>query len=227
MTVPAPWSHSSLDDFVNCPRAYYEKRVVKSVKEAQSEQMIWGELVHKHFEDRQAKGTPLPDDLAHHEVVMAWLQQLGGAAHTERKVALSKQLAPCGFFDAEVWFRGIIDYTKISGSRALIIDYKTGKQHSKYQQLKLFALHTFAQYPEVDQVKVSFYWTQTGKSTGETYTRDQIASLWAEFIPNLKQYAQAFKEDIWQPRQSGLCKAHCPVTQCEFNGKTNGQFRRR
>jgi hypothetical protein len=46
--------------------------------------------------------------------------------------------------------------------------------------------------------------------------RDQIGAVWGEFLPNLKQYAQAFKEDIWQPRQSGLCGGYCPVTDCEF-----------
>ena len=46
--------------------------------------------------------------------------------------------------------------------------------------------------------------------------RDQIDQLWAPFIGDLKQYMQAFREDIWQPRQSGLCNGWCPVTDCEF-----------
>jgi hypothetical protein len=35
-------------------------------------------------------------------------------------------------------------------------------------------------------------------------------------VPDLKQYATAFKTDVWQPRQSGLCNGWCPVTECEF-----------
>jgi hypothetical protein len=30
--TPAPWSYSALEDFKNCPFAYYHKRVIKSVK---------------------------------------------------------------------------------------------------------------------------------------------------------------------------------------------------
>lgn len=213
---PLPWSYSSLDDFVNCPRSYYEKRVAKSVKEEKSEQMIWGERVHKAFEDRQGLGTPLPPELAEHEPFMQRLQDMPGEFSTERKIALNRAMQPCGFFDKDVWFRGIIDYTKRHENIAQIVDYKTGKPHSKFQQLKLFAIHIFAEHPEVDIVDVRFYWTKTCSTTFEVYRRKQIDDLWKMFVPNLKQYAQAFREDIWQPRPSGLCNGWCPVKTCEF-----------
>lgn len=213
---PLPWSYSSLDDFVNCPRSFYEKRIAKSVKEEKSEQMIWGERVHKHFEDRQGLGTPLPPELQEHEPFMERLEAMPGEHATERKIALNRAMQPCGFFDKDVWFRGIIDYSKRKDNMAVLVDYKTGKPHSKFQQLKLFALHTFAEHPQVDTVDVRFYWTKTCTTTGEAYRRSQIADLWKTFVPNLKQYAQAFREDIWQPRPSGLCNGWCPVKDCEF-----------
>lgn len=216
MPKPLPWSHTALDDFVNCPRAYHAKRVAKTVKEEPSEAMLWGNEVHKHFEDRQQYGKPLPDELAIHEGYMSKLEQLPGEGFTERKIAMNRKGQPCGFFDKDVWFRGVIDYTKVKTDAALVVDYKTGKQHSKFGQLKLFALHTFAEYPSIVRVEVKFYWTQTQATTGEVYTRDMIPQLWSEFTPNLRQYAQAFKEDVWQPRQSGLCNGWCPVTDCEF-----------
>jgi hypothetical protein len=123
---------------------------------------------------------------------------------------------PCGFFDKEVWFRGVIDYVKIHDGKALVLDYKTGKPHSKFGQLKLFAIHTFLAYPEVEVAEVKFYWTKTMSTTGERYHRDQMGDLWKHFIPNLRQYVEAFKTDTWQPRQSGLCNGWCPVKSCEF-----------
>lgn len=213
---PLPWSYSALDDFVNCPRSYYEKRVAKSVKEERSEQIIWGEQVHKHFENRQKDGTPLPFDLREHEPFMQRLEKMPGVSHTERKIALNKRMEPCGFFENDVWFRGVIDYSKLHDNLAVVIDYKTGKPHNKFQQLKLFALHIFTEYPDVDMVDVRFYWTKSCSTTGEIYRRPQIAELWKTFVPNLKQYAQAFKTDVWQPRPSGLCNGWCPVTACEF-----------
>lgn len=213
---PLPWSYTALEDFVNCPRSYYEKRVVKSVKEDKTEAIIWGEVVHKHFENRQAEGTPLPSELAEHETFMQRLQDMPGESSTERKIALNQKGQPCGFFDKDVWYRGVIDYSKIHNDLAVLIDYKTGKPHSKFQQLKLFALHTFAERPEVNMIECRFYWTKTQTCTSEMYFRRQIEDLWKTFVPNLKQYAQAFREDIWQPRPSGLCNGWCPVKDCEF-----------
>lgn len=218
MTQPLPWSYSSLEDFNNCPRAFHEKRILKSVKEEDTEHTIWGTTVHKHFEDRQKDGTPLPAELAHFEPLMIKLDNLPGDFFAERKVALDRELQPCDFFDKQVWWRGVIDWTKIdiANSRARIYDYKTGKMHAKFKQLKLFALHTFYSYPQVDTVEVKFYWTQTQIATGENYNRNQISSIWSEFIPDLKQYVEAFRTDVWQPRPSGLCNGWCPVTSCEF-----------
>ncbi len=215
MPKPIPWSYTSLDDFVNCPRAYYEKRVAKSVVEAKSPQMEWGEIVHKHFENRQKDGTALPPELARHERYMAELAALPGQGFTEERIALSKTLTPCGFFDRSVWFRGVIDYRKVNRQHATLVDYKTGKVHQKYKQLKLFALHTFIDLPDVHTIDAKYYWTTTQQATGERYTREMIPFLWSQFTPDLRQYVEAFRTDTWQPRPSGLCHGWCPVTSCE------------
>jgi hypothetical protein len=215
--IPKPWSHSALDDFKNCPRAFYEKKVAKSVVETKGEATLWGEEVHKHFEDFLANGVALPPEVAVHEPFLLRLLDLQHTVrYVEEKIALNRQAQPCEFFAEDVWYRGVIDFGVINGEYARLIDHKTGKHHSKFGQLKLFALHTFIRYPQVQTIRCEYYWTQTMTLNGETYTRDQIPQLWAKFIPDLKQYAQAFKTDTWQPRESGLCRGWCPVTDCEF-----------
>jgi len=217
---PLPWSYSALDDFKNCPRAYYEKKVAKSVKEEPSEQMIWGNKVHKHFEDRQKFSTPLPEVLAEHEPFMQELEDLtkrpGVTVYTEGKIALNKRLQPCGFFDKDVWWRGVIDWAAHDGKTGRMVDYKTGKPHQKYEQLAMFAIHLFTAAPTLQRVDVEFYWTKTQTSTAKSFERAKIAELWGLFTPDLKQYVEAFKTDTWQPRQSGLCAGWCPVKDCEF-----------
>ena len=190
--------------------------MAKSVKEERTEALIWGERVHKAFEDRLKLGTPLPVELEEHEEYLVRLQRRPGTSSTEQKIALDKTLRPCGFFASNVWFRGVIDFQKLNGETALLVDYKTGKPHTKFQQLRLFALYTFMQNLQLEQVSVVYYWTTTKTETGEDYTRDMIPQMWSEFIPSLRQYAEAFKTDTWQPRQSGLCNGWCPVTGCEF-----------
>lgn len=213
---PKAWSYSALNDFVNCPRQYHQKRIAKTVKEEPSEQMLWGEEVHLAFENRQKSGTPLPSNVSDHEEFMQKLQDLPGKTYTERKIALSKGLTPCEFFAPDAWYRGIIDFAKHHGKTALIVDYKTGKQHSKFEQLAMFAVHTFIQFPEIEQVHTKFYWTQPKIMTGREYYRSDLAAIWETLTPDLKQYVEAFKTDTWQPRPSGLCHGWCPVKDCEF-----------
>ena len=142
MSIPIPWSFTSLEDFKNCPRSFHEKRVLKKFKEVQGEEAAWGERVHKIFDDRQVSNTPLPPELAQHEPFMKRLEDKPGHFFTEQKIALSKKLIPCTFFSPVVWMRGVIDYKKIDKQTALIVDYKTGKPHEKWRQLALFAIHT-------------------------------------------------------------------------------------
>jgi len=214
--TPKPWSYSALEDFKNCPRAFYEKKVAKSVVETKGEATLWGEHVHKQFEDFLRDGVALPADLQMHEPFLLRLLNAPGTLGVEEKIALNIRGEPCGFFDDDVWYRGVIDAKKVHGSHALLIDHKTGKHHTKFGQLKLFALHTFTAHPEVETVRCEYYWTQTLTKNGQGYDRSQVPALWREFLPDLRQYAQAFKTDTWQPRQSGLCRGWCPVTDCEF-----------
>jgi hypothetical protein len=215
--LPKPWSHSALDDFKNCPRAYHEKKVLKSVVETKGEATIWGEVVHKHFEDFLTDGVALPPEVAMHEPFLLRLLDMPHQHRfVEERIALDRNADPCEFFHDNVWYRGVIDFGVVNGEHARLVDHKTGKHHSKFGQLKLFALWVFAKYPEVQSARCEYYWTQTMTLNGETYTREQVPQLWAGFIPDLKQYADAFKTDTWQPRQSGLCRGWCPVTDCEF-----------
>lgn len=217
------WSPSSIDQFANCPRQFVETRVHKNFKSEQTQDQIWGEKVHKHFEERMAHRTSLPKDLKDHEMYMIHLEELPGHFFTEQKIAFDLKMKPCGFFDRDVWCRGVIDYQKVDeeSRRAWLADYKTGKPHEKWRQLALYALHTFASFPFVDLVNAQFYWTQTQTATKKVWGRAEIRELWGMFLPDLKQYKEAFDLNTWQPRPSGLCKGWCPVTSCEFHGRGN------
>lgn len=217
---PAPWSYTALDDFVNCPRSFHAKRVIKIVKDEGGPHLDEGVRVHKAFELRIGDGTELPPDLARHEWYMQTLERYTGAKYVEKKVALNMRREPCGFFDKDVWWRGVLDFHCIhpitpNAHVASVVDYKTGKPHKKFKQLKLFALYLFAQYPTLTTVTCTYYWTQTGTLVTDRYERSQIQTLWSEFIPDLKQYVEAYRTDTWQPRPSGLCHGWCPLKTCE------------
>lgn len=141
--------------------------------------------------------------------------------------------------DGRSWFRRVMRVTPLEtqrtqcigvGSpdrtylctRARIVTHNTGKPHDKWKQLGMFAIHTFLQFPDVRLVNAQFYWTKTASATKKVWSREDMPVLWNMFMPDLKQYAQAFKNDIWQPRPSGLCKRHCPVFDCPHNGRRIG-----
>lgn len=231
MTKPLPWSHSAMSDFLNCPKQYYHKRVAKDVQDTQGEAALWGDRVHKFFEyhillatGQTPEGDDVLDILAEtHYSFKSYLPYLEAVLAIprdiilpERQYAIGKDLKPCDWFDKEVWCRGIIDVLLTKGDRAYALDWKTGKRKPGSKQLKLFALLVFLHHPEVNSVKTGFVWLKEGASDYETYTRDQEAELWQEFIPDLARYNAAFKADMWTPRKSGLCKGWCPVSGCEF-----------
>lgn len=235
MTAPLPWSHSAMSDFLNCPKQYYHKRVAKDVQDTQGEAALWGDQVHKFFEASilAAYGEEVEADIIwstlrlqgldpteSFEVYRPYLDAVLALPHDtilpERQYAINRALTPCDWTAPDVWCRGIIDVLLLKGDKAYALDWKTGKRKPDSKQLKLFALLVFIHHPETNSVKTGFVWLQTGETDYETYTRAQEAELWQEFLPDLARYTAAFRQDMWTPRKSGLCRGWCPVTTCEF-----------
>lgn len=220
--IPLPWSHTALNDFVNCPKAYHAKRVVKSIPWSQGEEAKWGERVHKAFEDRLSiRGYELPLELRIHEDYLMGLLAKDGTLWTEQNIAMNKKALPCSYHDRDVWYRGKIDVTIVDNDAevpiATVVDYKSGKRKEAWSQLAEYAIWAFAAYPKIELVDARFYWTVQGDESRRVWARKQVPELWDMIIPDLRQYLQAFKTETWQARPSGLCKKHCAVA-CIHNG---------
>jgi len=214
--TPLPWSPSSLDKFINCPKQFYETNVLKKYKTQKTPEIIWGEKVHKDFELRQKDKTELPKELHEHEDYMLSLELGPGTIYTEQKIALNTKLEACDFFDPKVWFRGTIDFWKDKGIEGQLIDHKTGKPHTKFRQLDIYAWYTFLINPQIDIITAAYYWTKYKQETKKVYWRVQLPQIWGSLKPEIVAYRNAFKTDTWQPKPSGLCNGWCPVTDCEF-----------
>ena len=218
---PLPWSPSALDTFKNCPEQYHHRYVLKDLPpEIKSAEQIYGEHVHEAFAARQSvKHTKLPVDLAQHEPFMVSLDvRQDGRIFVEHKVALAKDLSTCEWDHKDTWCRMIIDYLHVDARErhANIVDYKTGKPHTKFNQLIIYALWVFQEFNYVDTIDITFYWTKSFTSDCKTLSRGEIPSLWDKLIGDLRQYKEAFRSDIWQMRPSGLCNGWCPVIGCKY-----------
>ena len=219
---PPAWSHSALEAFENCPKSYAETKVFHKDKYPfiETREVIWGREVHKAFENFLLYGHPLQADLVTHQDFLQWFKDQPGELAGEERIALDISLKECAYFSKtqQVWYRGQVDARKRDRASGYshILDHKTGKVKNDFQQLKGFAMWEFLTQPDIHTVKVEFYWTQIKGATGETYHREQLPEIISFFASKLHRFADAFETGIFPPKQSGLCKGWCPVTDCEF-----------
>lgn len=118
------WSHSAIVEFNQCPYKFYRKRVVKDVREEESEALRIGNHVHKLFEDRVNDGVAFPDEFGRYESYVRAILSWPGETVAEAQMGMTRTGKATGFFDADVWGRGKIDVLNIDGETAKICDWK-------------------------------------------------------------------------------------------------------
>ena len=232
---PLPWSHSTLSGFMTCPHQYEQIKVLRNFQDKKNTASLWGDEVHTAFEkylqlgpdSRELATASLPPTMHQYlpylESYLNRAEALGASLLPEQEYGLDVQLRPCAFLGPDVWCRGIVDVLTLAGDVAYVDDHKTGKNRKKdMQQLIIFALLTFYHHPHINTCHTSFRWLQH-KADGsaydaETFTRDQIPYLWNTLLPKLRLYKKAFDVGVFEPKASGLCKAHCAVDTCEYHG---------
>jgi hypothetical protein len=218
MSKPIAWSYSSLNQYLTCGKQYHEVRVLKNFKEAPSEQLLWGERVHKFME--QALNEPTDgntgDEFKAYRRVAERFAQTKGQLATEQQLAITNSFKPTAWFAPDVWCRGVLDAIWIDGPIARVVDWKTGKRKPDSYQLKLFALLTFAHHPKVNRVNTAFVWLQTGKMDTAKFLRKDVPMLWQDILPNVRRLEYAHNTQTWIPKPSGLCRGWCPVKTCSF-----------
>ena len=216
----APWSFSRLKSFEQCPKQFYHMKIAKDYTEGETEAMRYGTEAHLVAEEFIRDGKPVPVKFAYMKDVLEALNRRRGNKITEIKMGLTQELEPCAFRSKDVWWRGIADLVITDGSTAWIVDYKTGKS-AKYAdkgQLELMALATFKFFPDIKSINAALVFTKAKKFIKHKYTDDMIDSLWDKWLSKFKRMEVAFETDTWNAHPSGLCKRHCAVLECVYNG---------
>lgn len=223
MSKPVAWSYSVLDSFETCPKRHYLTKVVKTVSDPPSDAMAWGNAVHKALELRIKNQVPLPENCKQYEPLAAAMLKKaeGGVIEAEQKMALSRDYRPVTYFAKDVWVRGITDVTIVKGEKAFIGDWKTGAPKPNSEQLQLTAAMTMHHKPWVKTVINAFVWLKDGSVTQETFTRDDLPTIWQGFAPRVQRLEIAFADEKWPAKPSGLCNKWCPVpkSMCQYSGK--------
>lgn len=211
------WSYSSLKQYQNCPKQYYEIKVAQNYDIIPSEAMKYGTEVHKALEDYVRDGKELALNYLRFKGMVDALKDIPGTKYPEYEMALNKDRTVCAFSDPKRWVRGIVDLLIVDGDYAFIVDYKTGS--NKYpdpKQLRLMALMTFAHFPEVNKIKAGLLFVMHGSFITEEYERKDIDKSWEKFYGALERLDNSYDTNVWPPNPTPLCK-YCPVRSCDFN----------
>ena len=214
------WSYSSLGLFQQCPRKYYRLRVAKDIVEPETEHLLYGKMVHEAAEKYIRDGEPVPEKFSSITPVLDVLKGIPGHKHCEYKMGLTEQLEPCGFFDKDVWWRGIGDLVIVNGTLAFSIDYKTSKnaKYADMKQLDVLAAALFTHFPQVEKIKSGLVFVISGEFVHKEHTRELRDSYFASFDEGLDRLAAAQETGVWNANTGPLCR-FCPVVSCEHNRK--------
>lgn len=211
------WSYSSIKTFEQCPKKYYHLRVAKDVKDEPGEAADYGTAVHLAAEEFIRDGKPIPEKFAYIRPVVERLAALPGDKMAELKLGIREDYSPCGFFDKDVWWRGIADLLVIDGHRAWCVDYKTGKsaRYADTKQLDLLAGAVFSHFPEVVKIKSSLIYVVSGELIPKTHVITERSQYLSVFDQQIEQLDDAMENGVWNPKSGPLC-GWCPVTSCDY-----------
>jgi hypothetical protein len=217
------WSYSSIGLFDQCPKKYYHLRVIKDVVEPETEHLTYGKMVHEAAEKYIRDGEQVPEKFSFITPVLDVLKDIPGRKLCEHKLGLTEDLEPCGFFDKNVWFRGVVDLLIIQDDLAHIVDYKTGKsaQYADTKQLELMALAVFKHFPLVERVKAGLAFLVSEDFVKANFTKYEAPERWLTWIQQTDKLTAAYDNDVWNAKPNFTCRKFCPVKDCEHNGKGN------
>jgi len=215
------WSHSSLKDFEGCARRYHEVKVLKHYPFQETEATRYGNQVHEALELYIRDGKEIPPQYAQFKDVADAMIQKPGRKLAEYEMALTVDLKPTQWKAADVWVRGIADILIIDDDNltAWVGDWKTG--NNKYpdrDQLVLMSLMVFEHFPHIRKVNSALLFIVKNDMVKLSMTREQKDAFWWKYRERIARLEACFVNNIWNPTQTPLCRKHCPVISCEFNG---------
>ncbi len=212
------WSFSKYKNYQTCPKKFYEVDLAKNFIE-DTEQLKWGNEVHKALANACTGKAPLPDSMREYQTWVDQIRDGPGELLVEQQLAITRDLQPCAWFAHNAWFRSIVDVVRIDGSVALSWDWKTGNMKHDSRQLMLSSQALFSHYPKLKRIKTEFIWLKDDCKTPESYSRDKIVHEWLGILDGVKQMEDAAATVTYEPKPNNLCARYCPVTSCEHHGK--------
>lgn len=233
------WSWSRIDLFNQCPRKFYLQNIAKApnFKFRENDASRRGKRIHQLFKDAALKmlkmkaGAGLkegvdggyPEEIYPYMGLLHKLILRADAVTVEDKYAIDKDFNECSYFDTvKTWFRYEIDFAAKFGKRAVMLDWKTGKNRGVNDQLKLYAaLIMMLIWDDVDEVTTYYMYVDHNQTAKQTFFRKDLDVMWDSIVEQADAIQLAADNHEWVCRESGLCKDYCNATpeQCEVKAK--------
>jgi RecB family exonuclease len=216
-------SYSAIKDYKTCAYRFYETRILKNYRQAPTDATVYGERLHKAAEDYVKDGTELPGEFRFLKPTVDALLRKPGDKYPELKMAVNIKREPCAWDAQDAWIRGIADLVIVNEEKELahVIDYKSGNdKYADTEQLRLMALMVFAHFPAVQRVKGALLFVVKDRIYKTKHARGDVlkGAGWLRIAEDAARISASLVHNQWPPTQSGLCKKHCPVSSCVYNG---------
>jgi len=218
------WSYSKLKNYETCPKRHWHLDIAKDIKEEESDQLLYGNTLHKVLAEAISGKNELPKPFSHLQPWVDKFKPADGAKAAGVKVLVEQQLAitsdfgPTEWFGRDAWYRGIADVIKIAGPVAVVLDWKTGKILEDGVQLALMAACVFAHHPDVQKIRTEFIWLKEDATTRADFSREDMVKVWAGVLPRVKTLEDAHKSTTFPAKPGNLCRKWCPVDVCPHKG---------
>lgn len=195
------WSYSRLSSWEACP-AKAKYKFLDKLPEPDSPAAARGGAIHT-LAEKYIKGeiTELPPELVQVEEYLEGLK--GGDA--ELQLAFTKDWEPCSWFGPQVYCRVVFDVVKRDGAKGTVVDHKTGKQRQEEHtdQLRLYALTAFLQWPELDEIEAQILYIDHGERLRMTFHRasiDELKTYWDN------RAGKMMADTIFSPKPNPGCR---------------------
>lgn len=205
------WSFSALSMFESCPKKYEIIRAKKLVSDPPGKAADEGTRMHTMIEEylRDDKWDP---ELLPYKRILDIVKEKQGVCEEgyHFKRTQQSELVRCEADDPECWVRSYLDWHKMDGETAEIIDWKTGKVKPS-KQLGFYAWLLFTAHPELKRVKSTFHWINKNDQLSEWYERKDMERVYKPFADSLGALEHCFESDVWPETPGNHCR-YCPVT---------------
>ena len=219
----AQHSYSGIKTYENCARKFHETKILKLWPREDTTATLYGTQLHEQAEMYVRDGKALDKGFEFLQPMLDNLVAMPGRKFCELEMGVKETLEPCDFKDPDYWCHGIADLVIVDDDNftARVFDYKSGSdKYPDTDQLMLMSLMIFKHFPHVRTITGGLLFVLKGTVQKYKVERDQEAQLWWRWRERIAKLDASIYHNVWNPKQSGLCRKHCEVTTCEFNGRS-------